>query len=208
MQALKCDCAEPLQVADRYIGKRVQCPACRTVLVVPERNGDQGSALTGIKASPRQPVLLTEQAPQDDNSRWWLDGQPEDPASLLDGRRFWMFALVGLLLFGVVVAAIVIRANESLEQGKVDAVRAQMRVIATALEEHRLSHGVWPEKLEILFDDEPARGGAPYFKGIKTITDAWGKIYGYDPDDPQGPLLFCTTPGGLLLTQRVRSGQP
>jgi hypothetical protein len=98
--------------------------------------------------------------------------------------------------------------GESLESGKIDAVRARMKVIAIACEEYRLSHNVWPRRLEMLIEGDPARGGSPYFADMAPLIDPWGKVYGYDPDDPQGPLLFCTTPRGQLLTHRVASGQP
>jgi hypothetical protein len=202
MQALKCGCAEPLLVDDRYIGKRVQCPVCQAVLVVPERTGDQVSVPTGIKTSPRQPVLLTEQASQDDSFRWRLDAQLQRP-TLLDRRAGWMFAFGGLLLFAGVVVGIVIWCNVRLEQSKIEAARAQMKVLAQACAGYRLGRNRWPEKLEALLERDPCGGACYHEDGLKPITDPWGKIYGYDPDDPLGPLIFCTTRDGICLTQRL-----
>jgi hypothetical protein len=203
VQALNCACAEPLLVADRYIGKRVQCPACRAVLVVPERTGDQPSVPTGIKM--RQPVLVTEQPPPEHLSRWGEDAakplspRPRWKVLSRNAMVLWMLAVPLSLGLGWLIAGY---CFGTLTLSKIDAAKAQMRVIETAIDEYRLHHEVPPPSLAALLQPDPARGGSPYLKDIKAITDPWGNIFLYEFTDAMGPTIGFETPNGNIITNR------
>jgi general secretion pathway protein G len=124
--------------------------------------------------------------------------------SLLRNRS--AFTLLEIL---IVVAIIVVVAGiggyylfGSLEKGKIDAAKAQLKVIATACDEYRLSWGYPPQSLQVLLQGDPHRGGAPYFGDEKPITDPWGNIYLYEYSDAMGPTLGFKTPGGQMFTNK------
>jgi hypothetical protein len=202
MQALKCGCAEPLLVDDRFAGKRIQCPACQVELVVPERNGEQPGASTGIKT--RQPIVVTEQPPPEQLSRWGEDAvKPLSPRPRWkvppgDVMVLWMLLVPFALGLGWLIAAYCSGAH-TLSQ--IDAAKAQMKVIETAVDEYRLSHGGPPPSLTVLLQPDPARNGMPYFEDIKDITDPWGRVYGYTLNG-FGAVISCTTPSGVVIGSR------
>ena len=125
-------------------------------------------------------------------------------------RRFPKLRRSGFTLLEIliVVAIIVVVAGiggyylfGSLEKGKMDAARAQMRVIEQAVDEYRLNHNDRPpNSLQDLLIGDPERGGAPYFKDIKYITDPWGALYLYSYENQLNPTIYCKTPGGVVLT--------
>jgi hypothetical protein len=65
---LTCTCGRALRVKDEFVGRKVRCPACMDVLIVPEPGRDEDDDLlevlpappdeeaeTGIQSSPRRP---------------------------------------------------------------------------------------------------------------------------------------------------------
>jgi hypothetical protein len=118
----------------------------------------------------------------------------------------WTPFLVCLWLLGLTGAVAWICADYASGFAKVDAARAEMKVIAQALDNYRLAHMEYPARLEVLLEQETE--SAPYFKDIKPITTPWGVIYGYDPTYPNGPLISCSTPSGERLTLCVGEQQP
>jgi hypothetical protein len=128
------------------------------------------------------------------------------PPSVEDVRQpgSWTRFLVVLWLLALVGVVAWIYVDHARECARVDAAQAQMKVIANALEVYRFAHSNYPATLEDLvrsynteYLDSP-----PYPIGIEAITTPWGCLYGYAPHDPEGPLIYCTTPSGQRLTPR------
>jgi hypothetical protein len=130
---------------------------------------------------------------------------PDFPPSPVEEMRHphfsWMRFLVFLWVLGLVGAVIWIRADNLRERAKVDAARTQMKVLANAVLAYRFAHAKYPERLEDLLGPLPCDGAPYHTMGIEAITTPWGGLYGYAPDDPDGPMIFCTTPRGKLLIQ-------
>jgi general secretion pathway protein G len=120
------------------------------------------------------------------------------------------FTLLEIL---IVVAIIVVVAGiggyylfGALERGKIDAAKAQIKVIENAVEIYRLAHTVPPQNLQILLQPDAANDGAPYFKEEKAIVDPWGNIYLYEYQDAMGPTIGFKTPNGQVITNKPQQG--
>jgi hypothetical protein len=134
-----------------------------------------------------------------------VPGAQEIPAGGAPGARWqaWLIVGGGVLLVAL-IATVCYLHLVGVDQGRIDAARAQLKVIGNWLELHRLAHGDWPEQLTDLLDD-PAATGSESFRPIdrNALIDPWGHPFGYDPEAPDGPLVFCTTASGLRLTHRI-----
>ncbi len=66
MYKLNCNCGKSLKVDDRHLGKRVKCPACETVLRVPEHMaGAAAPARTATRPAPIHADPFSDPASQD-----------------------------------------------------------------------------------------------------------------------------------------------
>ena len=78
---------------------------------------------------------------------------------------------------------------------------SEINTIEQALDEYWLAENAYPDKLEVLVATTGADGEKKYLKNPQSITDPWGRLYGYDPDavGPQGvnrPRIWCQSPKG------------
>jgi hypothetical protein len=64
---LTCDCGKQLRVRDDLAGKKVRCPECKELLVVPDGQDDESEAAAKVPKAGRQPER--EPAGEDEDAR-------------------------------------------------------------------------------------------------------------------------------------------
>src|SRR5438874_1400870 len=107
MFLVNCKCGKELKLPDKYASKKVRCPGCKTVLVIPPLEARRAShALPPLKAewTPAKPPRQAGDVPAEAADHQAVSA--EAPAS---GSRLWLaLALLGLVFLagGGAVAAL------------------------------------------------------------------------------------------------------
>jgi len=91
---------------------------------------------------------------------------------------------------------------------RIGRTRSKMMVVEQAVEAYKENHGAPPPNLETLLQPDPANGNYPYFKEPKHIRDSWGHVFGYDPADKDGPLLWFRLSDGRVYSNRPPPDDP
>jgi general secretion pathway protein G len=111
------------------------------------------------------------------------------------------FTLMELL---VVVAIIVVLAGVggyyymgSLDDAKIQAAKAQMRILTDACKSYKLGHDDWPASLAVLLQPNESTGN-PYLDDPNAINDPWGRPYQYNAAGSHNnglkPDIWCDAP--------------
>jgi len=115
------------------------------------------------------------------------------------------FTLMEML---VVVAIIVMLAGiggyyfvQAQEDAKKGTAKAQTKVLTQACEAYRISHGFYPQSLQILLQQDEE--GGPYLKTMDALIDPWKQNYQYNQAGPNNggrqPDIWAQSPQGQQI---------
>ena len=114
--------------------------------------------------------------------------------------RILIVVLAFLMLLGLGAYLFSARSTES---AKVEAARAQVRVLDVAVKTYQVKNGNPPQTLEVLLQPDPAAGGSPYLENRQALLDPWGKQFQYAPEGLKnkttGPAIWTTTRDGQMI---------
>lgn len=116
---------------------------------------------------------------------------------------FVILAILGLPFFRLFVAY---RCSSDISP--YHASLSQMKVVEQAIEAYGINNGAPPPTLEALLQPDPANDAFPYLKSPRHIQDAWGRTFGYDPADKDGPVLWFRLSNGRVISNRPPPDDP
>jgi general secretion pathway protein G len=109
-----------------------------------------------------------------------------------------MEILIVVAIIGLLVTLVAPQLFGRLDQSRVTAATAQIRMLRSALDSFRLDNGRYPTEAEGLAALVTAPGGdlggtwrGPYLDGGRLPPDPWGNPYGYAPTSAgDGPAIY------------------
>jgi general secretion pathway protein G len=109
--------------------------------------------------------------------------------------------LIVMVILGLLASIVAPRMFSKVDSAREGTAKAQMQVLATALDSYRLDIGYYPDDLNELLSSDKNMWDGPYFPQ-KIPLDPWGNAYFYSPkSDDKNSEMF-------VLKSYGRDGKP
>ncbi|GKW54114.1 type II secretion system protein GspG [Pseudoalteromonas sp. NCCP-2140] len=109
--------------------------------------------------------------------------------------------LIVMVILGLLASIVAPRMFSKVDSAREGTAKAQMQVLATALDSYRLDIGYYPEDLNELLNSDKNMWDGPYFPQ-KIPLDPWGNAYFYSPKSEENNSEM------FVLKSYGRDGKP